>query len=158
VKASPEIQKFGLAPSSDDCCQIIEVSGVHYEGVPTVSRYLHFDAVCDNDWPVNPGNCIPGETFIGADPQNIPWAEVSCCAETSDLDTLHCTSDSSVEQKVSWTVVRMEHEGCEWESPRFYSPSYYTGSEEEEPECPSGQSMCGGVCCDPSDCSDGYCS
>lgn len=134
-----------LAPPSEECCKITKVTGVHYEGTPGVTRFLHFDAQCDEDWPVRSGDCIPGETFIGAD-QDIPWADVSCCAESDDLDVLHCVSDSSVEQKVSWTIVRMEGEGCEWESPKFYTPEYFEGSqpsEETETESESDSSSSG---------------
>ena len=139
-----------------ECCEIVDVTGVRYESVPGVKRILQLDPICDADWPLNPGECIPGATFIGED-HDIFWADVTCCAESDDLSILHCESDYSVEQKVSWTVVRLEHEGCEWESPRFYSPAYFKGVEESEEQCPSGQIMCGGVCCNPSDCSGGEC-
>lgn len=133
-----------------ECCYIIEVSGVHYEGVPGVSRFLHFDVECGDNWPVSPSECIPGQTFVG-EPQTIPWAEVTCCAESDDLDVLHCKSDDSVEQKVSWTRVELKHMGCEWNSPRFYSPPYVGGS---DPGCPFNQFMCAGICCSPGHCCD----
>lgn len=125
-----------------ECCDIIEVSGVHYENVPGVSRYLHFDVECVDNWPVSPGECIPGETFIGV-PMYTLWAEVTCCAESDDLDVLHCESDYSVEQKVSWTRMELEHRGCEWDSPRFYSPPYIGFS---SPACPFNCSP--NYCCD----------
>ena len=130
------------------CCDIIEVSGVHYENVPGVSRYLNFDVECNGNWPVSPGECIPGETFIG-EPMYILWAEVTCCAESDDLDVLHCESDNSVEQKVSWTRIELEHRGCKWDSPRFYSPPYIGGS---SPGCPFNQFMCAGSCCSAGHC------
>ena len=130
---------FGLTGPSDTCCEIVDVSGVHYEGTPGVTRFLHFDVECDDKWPISPDECIPGETFIG-EPQDIPWADVTCCAESDNRDIVHCKSEGSVQQKVSWTIVRMEYEECEWESPKFYSPPYYEGSsgEEEEAGCPPG--------------------
>ena len=132
------------------CCDIFKVSDVHYESVPGVSRYLHFDVECIGNWPVSHGECITGETFIG-EPQVIPWAEVTCCAESDDLDLLQCESDYSVEQKVSWTRVELEHRGCQWNSPRFYSPPYIGGS---SPGCPFNQFTCGGSCCSPGHCCD----
>jgi hypothetical protein len=133
-----------------ECCDIMKVSNVHYESIPGVSRYLHFDLECYGNWPVSSGECLPGETFIG-EPQRIPWTEVTCCAESDDLDVLHCESDYSVEQKVSWTMVKLEHRGCEWNSPRFYSPPYIGGS---SPGCPFNQFMCAGTCCSPGHCCD----
>ena len=126
-----------------ECCDIIKVSDVHYEGVSGVSRYLHFDVECGGNWPVSPGECIPGETFIG-EPMYIPWAEVTCCVESDDLDVLHCGSDYNVEQKVSWTRVELKHRGCEWDSPRFYSPPYFGG---RDTGCPFNQYKCAGICC-----------
>jgi len=133
-----------------ECCDIMKVSNVHYEGVSGVSRYLHFNVECYGNWPVSPGECIPGETFIG-EPMLIPWAEVTCCAESDDLDVLHCESDYHVEQKVSWTKVELEHRGCEWNSPRFYSPPYIGGSSQG---CPYNQFTCGDTCCSPGHCCD----
>lgn len=128
-----EKQQFQLAEEPVECCEIVEVTGVRYDSIPGVKRILQLSPICDADWPVSPGECIPGETFIGED-HDIFWADVTCCAESDDLAVLDCESDYSVEQKVSWTVVRMEHEECEWESPRFYSPAYYQESEKPEPE------------------------
>ena len=122
-----------------ECCYIFKVSDVHYEGVSGVSRYLHFDVECVGNWPVSPGECIPGETFIG-EPMLIPWAEVTCCTESDALDVLHCESDYNVEQKVSWTRVELEYRSCEWNSPRFYSPPYFGGAS-------PGSWMCAGIIC-----------
>ena len=146
----PTITQTPLGRSEEDgekeeivgCCDIMKVSNVHYESVPGVSRYLHFDLKCNDNWPVIPGECFPGETFIG-EPQNILWAEVTCCPDSSNKNLLHCESDYSVEQKVSWTRVELERRGCEWSSPRFYSPPYIGFS---SPGCPFNCSP--NYCCD----------
>lgn len=107
--------------SSSDYCTITGVSDVYYEGTPGVTRFLHFDVECDQKWLVDPGGCIPGDTFIGEN-FDIHWEDVTFCAESDDLKVLHCVSDSSVGQKVSWTIVRMLKEDCAWNSPKFFTP------------------------------------
>ncbi len=112
-------------PSTGGCCQITDVSNIKYQGTPGVSRYLHFDLECDDSWPVSGDGCFNGETFIGEN-QDIRWAEVVCCLDSSSDDLLHCESERSVEQKKSWTKVKLDgYPGdCKWESPKFYSPTY----------------------------------
>ena len=107
------------------CCQITDVSNIEYQGIPTVSRYLNFDLECDDSWPVSSDGCFSGETFIGEN-QDIRWAEVLCCLDSSSDDLLHCESERSVEQKVSWTKVKLDGfpGDCKWESPKFYTPDY----------------------------------
>ena len=107
------------------CCKITDVSNIEYQGIPTVSRYLNFDLECDDSWPVSSDGCFSGETFIGEN-QDIRWAEVLCCLDSSSDDLLHCESERSVEQKVSWTKVKLDGfpGDCKWESPKFYTPDY----------------------------------
>lgn len=145
------------AEEAPECCEIIDVSNVHYMGTPGVSRYLSFDLefgcmpVFDEDI------IIPGSAYIGADPQDIFWTDVECYYPSDKTNVYACNSTGNVEQKESWTRVELEFGECKWEV-GFHTPAYFRGvtGEEEGGGCPSGQVFCGGSCCS-GDCNYGVC-
>lgn len=143
-----------LGPStSSDCCQITDVSGVSYESVTGVSRHLQFDLECDDNWPISDSQSISGVVLIGKN-QDERWTDVTCEPDSSSKKSVHCESDKSVEQKMSWSKVELEYDGCTWESPKFFTPEYTKGSqpsEETETESESESESA----CDPN---DSYCS
>ena len=136
-----------------DCCEIVNVIEVRME--ITNKFILKFDVECDGSWPASGGECIPGKTYVGAD-QDIFWADVDCCPDSSADDLLHCES-GHVDQKVSWTKVELSDGECTWESPKFFTPAYQQDNRfpdsDSDSDCPSGESMCASSCC-----SNGHCS
>jgi len=142
-----------------ECCEITDVSHVHYEGTPGVSRYLSFDLefgcmpVSEEDEDI----IIPGSAYIGADPQDIFWTDVECYYPSDMTNEYVCSSTGSVEQKESWTRVELELGECKWEV-GFHTPAFFRGDtgEGDSGGCPSGQSMCGGSCC-AGECNYGIC-
>lgn len=146
--------KFNLSEQLPDCCPDLEVTYTGYIE-PTVLRLLEINLSCeDGAWNIDDGECIGGETLVGAD-QNIFWTDVDCCL--SD-DELHCESPGTVDQKKSWTKLELSGDTCSSEV--FFQSTYYEqgGTGDDESPCKSGEILCGGSCCDPSDCYDGECS
>jgi len=131
---------------SSDCCEITEVSNVHYTSTTTMRR-LHFDIECDSNEGWLAGTYddavdIVGAVFIGAD-QDIFWADVSCYRPVTHPGIrMNCFSNGHVEQKVSWTKAKLSNEECEWETPKFYTPTYTKGAEPRKCSLRSSDGSC----------------
>jgi hypothetical protein len=127
----------GSAGQSNDCCEIFDVSNVHYSGTPGVIRYLSFDLEfeCMPVSAEDEDTIFSGSTFIGADPQDLFWTDVECYYPSDRINVYTCQSTGNVEQKVSWTKAKLSYGECEWESPKFYSPTYIKNAPSSDDGC-----------------------
>ena len=130
-------------PSSTGCgCDEIEVTRTDYIK-PTVLRLLEIDVECaKGDWGMAEGECMPGETFVGAD-TDIFWTDLECCLNEEGL--MHCESPGTVDQKMSKTKLVMGDETCSYET--TFQSMYYAPSEGSETVKLSCDNCSPGHCC-----------
>lgn len=146
---------------STDCCSLVDVKNV--KSKITNRHFVTFDLVCEGGWPVWGSQCITGTTeFKDNDGKFKPWTSVRCCPDLSDEEVVNCESPGDTPQKRTEIKVELEHGDCSWEAlfHSVYHEEYSPPDTDTESgsDCPSGQSLCGSVCCNPSDCYSGECS
>jgi len=151
------VEVVEVPPAPASCCLLTDIENVRYERPwENGPLLLKFELVCDDWWGIGADSCFEetARVYVRADFSEL-WTEVNCCLGSSN-QRLFCESPGEVDQKVSRTKVVLENGDCTWEV-EFHSPAYTTREpveEEEESECPDGESMCAGSCCSIGHCCD----
>lgn len=143
---------------SGGCCPDFHFTNIYYD-----AGYLYFHINCRLE-SFKPQNA-QGTVYDGAG--NF-WTVVSCDADPDYLNNAFiCEGLDYVTAKVGDVRLEMEYIGTDGRTCTIdadFPPPAYVKPSDQQPDsppstgCPSGQEMCGGVCCDPSDCYDGDCS
>lgn len=156
-------QRNLVAPTAQTCCENVRARNVKYFRDPPGigALFLGFDMQCaDANWQLG-SQCASFDALVGAN-RNIPWTSGKCCPDPNYPDRLNC-SGSIEGQKKSMTKIVMTYGSCtaeaEFQSPYQAPVEQSDSASQPKPpsdsgltSCPSGKSLCGGVCCSSVNC------